>query len=64
MTENKTKYAPQARYAEKLKARTKMYRFRLYIDKDADIIEFLENYSGMASRFIKEAIRQKMRKKK
>ncbi len=64
MTENKTKYAPQARYAEKLKARTKMYRFRLYIDKDADIIEFLENYSGMASRFIKEAIRDKMRKKK
>ena len=64
MTENKTKYAPQARYAEKLKARTKMYRFRLYTDKDADIIEFLENYSGMASRFIKEAIREKMRKKK
>ena len=64
MTENKNKYAPQARYAEKLKARTKMYRFRLYIDKDKDIIEFLENYSGMASRFIKEAIREKMRKKK
>lgn len=64
MTENKTKYAPQARYAEKLKARTKMYRFRLYTDKDKDIIEFLENYSGMASRFIKEAIREKMKKKK